>query len=90
MDKRDVDQILNKRFTPDAPSNLSARIIDASKAMPQNDKGSIFGGFGQFLQNALGGFSIPQPALALAAFVLLGLAVVFYSAEVLHPEAASE
>lgn len=69
MDNRDFDQLLEKRHVPEAPSNLSARIIEASRNLPQDRKKPFFEGFGALLQ----GFSVPQPAFAFVVVLVLGL-----------------
>lgn len=73
MDNRDFDQLLEKRHTPEAPSNLSARIIEASRNLSQEAKQPWFAGVLEFMQ----GFAIPQPALAFAMVLVLGLSATF-------------
>ena len=89
MDDREFDQFLKSRYVPDAPSNLAARIVEASKAQVQPDPWfvKVLGSF-----KAIGRlFAIPQPAMALAAVVVLsigGLGV--YNTDLLTVEPTAE
>ena len=89
MDNRELDQLLKDRYMPEAPSNLSARIIDASKHMPQDgakvrlpDIGGVLRGFGQL-------FKIPQPAFVFASVVVLSvgsLGLSVYNTDLMNVE----
>ncbi len=86
MDNRDFDQLLEKRHVPDASSNLSARIIEASRNLPQEAKKPWFAGLQGFMQ----GFSIPQPALVMGMILILSVGatagVGFYGGQLLSEE----
>ena len=89
MDDREFDQFLKSRYVPDAPSNLAARIVEASKTQVRPEPWFV---------KALGPlktvgrlFAIPQPAMVLAAVVVLsigGLGV--YNTDLLTVEPTSE
>ncbi|MGB0720489.1 MAG: hypothetical protein ACPGRX_08445 [Bdellovibrionales bacterium] len=75
MDKRSLDDILTSRYTPNAPDDLSARIIAAARAVPQEV--SWFKRMQLQFESFVGGVFAPQPAFAFAvvAFVLIGAGV---------------
>ena len=79
MDSQEFDDFLNKRHCPQAPSNLSQRIIDASRAQSQQ-KSTIT--FAERLRSFLDGFMAPQPAFALAMVVLLVIVLGVYSSDI--------
>ena len=90
MDKRDLDQLLETRHVPQAPSNLSARIIEASKAMPQESKKPWLAG----LKGLFAGFEFSQPALVMGMILILTVGatagVGFYSGLLLSEEPESD
>ena len=71
------DQFLSDRYVPDVPSNLSARIIEASR----ESRVSKFWAFKPLgvLQRFLDSFAIPQPALAFGVFLFLSVGLGVYA-----------
>lgn len=69
-----LDEILRERFVPEPPSNLAYRIIEAAKPRG-SERGLTWAGVGRAFGEL---FLIPQPAFALAAFLILGVAVGAY------------
>ena len=80
-DERDFDQLLEKRYVPDAPSNLSARIIEASCHLPQERGCPLFSGVLGFVRGfavrggAVWGGAVWQPAFVQPARVLATVVV---------------
>lgn len=95
MDKRDFDQLLKDRHVPDASSNLSSRIIEASRTLPQESKQPLFAGVREFMQGFARSFAVPQPALVMGMILILSVGatagVGFYGGRLLseEPEAVS-
>ena len=73
MDDRIFDAYLKNRHTPEAPSNLSARIIEASCHTSQD---APLEGVKRWLRGFMEGFILPQPAFALAVLLIFGTSFV--------------
>lgn len=84
----DIDGILKTRKVPDARSNLSQRIIEQTRAIPQ-ERGygaswlararRVMADFGR-------GFALPQPVLVLGVFLLLALGLGVFSLPSQQPQ----
>ena len=87
-DEREFDQFLRTRHVPEAPSNLSHRIIEAAKeqSVPKPSYSVM-----EKLRQFMGVFSIPQPAFVLAAVVVLSIGGVgLYNSDALLVEPTAE
>ncbi|MFK7839834.1 MAG: hypothetical protein AB8B83_05830 [Bdellovibrionales bacterium] len=85
MDSRDFDEFLNLRDVPDVPSNLSHRIIEAAKVMPQNSKLPKLGRFDWF-KDLMPNVMSPQPAFALGVFLFLAIGLGLFSQGIIVTE----
>ncbi len=87
----DFDRFLKTRHVPDAPSNLSHRIIEASQALDRkaSRRNGILRGA---LDTVAGWFSIPKPAYAFAcvAVLMLGLAMFMGDYSLLETSSVQE
>ena len=73
-----LDNILQKRQVPPASSNLTERIIEASKqASPPKGYNPV-----SWLSALLDGLLIPKPAFAMVVFLILGLYLGFMSSDI--------
>lgn len=70
-----LDDMLKRRHVPEPPSNLSARIIEMSKTVPQDLP------WYKRLRFASLAFDMRTPALAFAVFALVMIGAVFVSLE---------
>ena len=70
----ELDQVLKRRFVPQAPDHLAERIIDMARMAPatQQAKAAI-SWFKGFWDN----FALPQPVLAMAIALIIGLGIGF-------------
>ena len=77
-----LDDILRERYVPEMPSNLAYRIIEAAKPRG-NEQGFTLKGFGAAFQRVMAElFVIPQPALAMAVVLILGVTIgTYYTTE---------
>lgn len=75
----DLDRLLNKRMTPQAPSNLAHRIAEMAGQKPARRPLNIWDEISAM-------FIIPRPAVALGFSILLGLFVGFQAGDVSSTE----
>lgn len=69
-----LDDILRERYTPDVPTNLAYRIIEAARPRGE-EKGFTWAGVQRALAEM---FVIPQPAFAMAVILILGVVIGAY------------
>ncbi|MEM6780522.1 MAG: hypothetical protein AAF569_01515 [Pseudomonadota bacterium] len=79
----DLNQLLNKKYAPDAPSNLAYRIIDAAKNRKNKKPRNVW-------EELSWMFIVPRPALALGVSVLIGLMIGFQGGSVLDTSLYSD
>ena len=79
MDDREFETFLKGRDVPEAPSNLSHRIIETAKVTSQTNSGFDFGGW---LKGLMPDLMVPQPALALGMFLVLAVAMGVFGIDV--------
>jgi len=88
-DEREFEQFLRSRHVPDAPSNLTHRIIQGAK--DQSSSVSFPVKVIEKIRQFAKVFAIPQPAFVLAAVAVLSIgAVGFYSSDALVVEPTAE
>ena len=78
MDDHEFEMFLKGRGVPDAPSNLSHRIIEQAKVASQ---AKLRVGVLDRLKGLIPDLVMPQPALALGLFLLLAVGVGVFGTE---------
>lgn len=91
MDDKDLNQMLEARFVPEAPSNMAARIVEASRHVEQHRPVE---GLRRWVRGFMDGLVFPQPEMALGAlgvFLLIGLSIgVFGESYLILPDATMD
>ncbi len=86
-----LDILLKSRVVPEARSNLTQRIIDASLQDAPPRVQAKLEGLGRWVQAFLDGFALPQPALALSLALLVGIGMGFFdSADMVYPDFSTD
>ncbi|NCT40554.1 MAG: hypothetical protein GW778_02695 [Alphaproteobacteria bacterium] len=86
MDDHEFEMLLKRRDVPDAPSNMSHRIIEASKNIPQGNMAQGKSRFviGDWFSRVTEKLMMPQPALALGVFLLLAIGLGVFSGDIVN------